>query len=108
MLELGYTDEEVTEMRVELADAVLKRSTRRPWGDAPMPEAWRDPVRAAAASGEGMQQPPGQGGPPQEEVSQVATFIGLVVGVVAFVFTALFFTAQPVPDTIEYTLSSGR
>jgi len=46
-----------------------------------MPEAWRDPARAAAASGEGMQQPAsGGGGGPTEEVSQVATLIGAVVG----------------------------
>mmetsp|Transcript_145665 Transcript_145665/g.378858 ORF Transcript_145665/g.378858 Transcript_145665/m.378858 type:complete len:118 (+) Transcript_145665:161-514(+) len=108
MVELGYTEEEVTEMRVELADAVLKRGTRRPWGDSPMPEAWRDPIRTAAAAGEGMQQPVASDGSSSGEVSQVATVIGLFLGIFAFTAAAVFFTARPVPETIEYTLTSGR
>lgn len=42
MMDLGYSANEALEMRVELAASVLERGIQRPWGDQPMPRAWRD------------------------------------------------------------------
>lgn len=42
LLDLGYSPEEAAEMRMELALVVLERQTRRPWGEQPMPQEWRD------------------------------------------------------------------
>eukprot|EP00913_Durusdinium_trenchii_P009510 g8939.t1 len=61
LMDLGYSEEEAAEMRVELAQAVLARQTRRPWGERPMPEEWRDQAVKAAreADLERLQDPSG-------------------------------------------------
>eukprot|EP00416_Gambierdiscus_australes_P046117 CAMPEP_0171116920 /NCGR_PEP_ID=MMETSP0766_2-20121228/91371_1 /TAXON_ID=439317 /ORGANISM="Gambierdiscus australes, Strain CAWD 149" /LENGTH=114 /DNA_ID=CAMNT_0011579399 /DNA_START=1 /DNA_END=345 /DNA_ORIENTATION=+ len=38
---LGYRPDEIDDMRLELAERVLQRRTRRPFGAAPMPASWR-------------------------------------------------------------------
>mmetsp|Transcript_10095 Transcript_10095/g.25883 ORF Transcript_10095/g.25883 Transcript_10095/m.25883 type:complete len:227 (+) Transcript_10095:79-759(+) len=116
LLQLGYTPEEVFEMRVELAEAVLRRSTRRPWGDGAMPDAWRDPVRVAAANvSEGEREGEGEGvrsagAGAQGDVSMQGVFIGTAVGALAFLgafFLSVQLSTPPAPDLPEYTLRSS-
>mmetsp|Transcript_55393 Transcript_55393/g.159276 ORF Transcript_55393/g.159276 Transcript_55393/m.159276 type:complete len:229 (-) Transcript_55393:47-733(-) len=118
LLQLGCTPEEVFEMRVELAEAVLRRSTRRPWGDGAMPDAWRDPVRVAAANiseGEGVDEGEGEGvrssgADAQGDVSMQGVFIGTAVGALAFLgafFLSVQLSTPPAPDLPEYTLRSS-
>eukprot|EP00930_Biecheleria_cincta_P084911 TRINITY_DN74331_c0_g1_i1.p1 TRINITY_DN74331_c0_g1~~TRINITY_DN74331_c0_g1_i1.p1 ORF type:complete len:213 (+),score=30.52 TRINITY_DN74331_c0_g1_i1:189-827(+) len=48
--DLGYMEEEIATMRVELAMAVIEKGTRRPWGTSPMPESWQDEFAILATS----------------------------------------------------------
>ena len=42
--DLGYAAEEADQMLPQLAAAVIRKGTRRPWGDRPMPDEWKKPV----------------------------------------------------------------
>mmetsp|Transcript_45840 Transcript_45840/g.108922 ORF Transcript_45840/g.108922 Transcript_45840/m.108922 type:complete len:131 (+) Transcript_45840:31-423(+) len=80
LIDLGYSEDEAAEMRVELAQAVLERRTRRPWGEAEMPAAWRDEAvrEARLLEKEAAAQPP----QPQVEDSG-PDFVTVVAGTVA-------------------------
>jgi len=39
--ELGFEHQEVDEMRPEIAAQLIETRTKRPFGDRPMPEAWK-------------------------------------------------------------------
>lgn len=52
--ELDYTDEEVSAMRPEIAAQLIKTKTKRPFGDRPMPEAWKRGGSIVRRSGGGL------------------------------------------------------
>lgn len=52
--ELDYTDEEVSAMRPEIAAQLIKTKTKRPFGDRPMPEAWKRGGPIERRSGGGL------------------------------------------------------
>jgi hypothetical protein len=52
--ELDYTDEEVSAMRPEIAAQLIKTKTKRPFGDRPMPEAWKRGGSIERRSGGGL------------------------------------------------------
>ena len=52
--ELDYTDEEVSAMRPEIATQLIKARTKRPFGDRPMPEAWKRGGPIERRSGGGL------------------------------------------------------
>ena len=52
--ELDYTDEEVSAMRPEIAAQLIKARTKRPFGDRPMPEAWKRGGPIERRSGGGL------------------------------------------------------
>ncbi|CAJ1402270.1 unnamed protein product [Effrenium voratum] len=98
LLELGYSEEEATDMRLELALAVLKRQTRRPWGDRPMPDEWQDEAVLMARVSDKEKKREGQG----SSTSTSPNFSLVVFGSVAFLVFLLFLlalVAGPNPET---------
>lgn len=76
---LGYSEEEAMTMRVELATVVLERGTRRPWGDQPMPDSWRNMAAVAALS---------EGGDPVQRKADGPDAMGVLVGTLGGVVLA--------------------
>jgi hypothetical protein len=51
--DLGYFDSEVDEMRPEIAQQLIDTRTKRPFGDRPMPDAWKRGSDVQGAGGKG-------------------------------------------------------
>eukprot|EP00929_Paragymnodinium_shiwhaense_P078077 TRINITY_DN40396_c0_g1_i1.p1 TRINITY_DN40396_c0_g1~~TRINITY_DN40396_c0_g1_i1.p1 ORF type:complete len:199 (+),score=21.04 TRINITY_DN40396_c0_g1_i1:90-686(+) len=112
LFELGYSAEEVQQMRIEIATVVLERSTRRPWGDSPMPDAWKDPSRVAAEKGvdnEVDDKPMSTDSAPIKILDGVIVLMlgGLALGAIVSAVIITFGVTQPDLDeqALDFTLA---
>jgi len=114
LLELGYTEEETSSMRVELAVAVIEKGTKRPWGDKPMPETWQSEaasikgqeIKGTSLDMKGDENPKSFNITIRISIGQVLAGLALLIATVAFVSSSPWTT--PWQDALpEYTLRSS-